>query len=382
MSMSKRIVQVLVIALLVNTALVGSFGAGSGKGSVVFTSKKLYGDNQFVVTLKISNVRFNAFQFVIRYDNSVIIPVDSQGVKTSSFEDFAAKSEGTDWLSTVGTSINTEAGLIDFTGFVNPGSFVRTDGLAKIQGYGNIGKSGIELFTFHFKKVGKGAVRFEVAEKEGDKPYSKFLPEGALMFNGMEKVSFDVLFDILNYGDSGSSGGGGSSPPIVEERVKAVNKRIKESLVFQIGNSKASSKGEIAYIDEENKDVAPFIDENSRTMIPVRFIAESLGASVNWDPKERTVTINLSDRRVVMKIGERNYTINGVGSIMDTAPIIVSGWQRTVVPARFVAEALGRAVEWDEVNKLILITPSDNPWLIDGELEKEATSEILLRITS
>lgn len=87
---------------------------------------------------------------------------------------------------------------------------------------------------------------------------------------------------------------------------------------------------------EKINDVAPKII-NNRTMIPVRFIAENMGANVSWNEEKRKVTIELDGQTMSMVIDKE---IEG----LDTPPIIVD--KRTLVPVRYVSEKLGAYVMW------------------------------------
>lgn len=79
-------------------------------------------------------------------------------------------------------------------------------------------------------------------------------------------------------------------------------------------------------------------------MVPVRVLAESFGADVDFDEEAQTVTIVDGDTTIVMTVGSTEYTINGeAAEAMDTAPVIGSD-NRTYVPVRFVAEGLGYEV--------------------------------------
>lgn len=90
-------------------------------------------------------------------------------------------------------------------------------------------------------------------------------------------------------------------------------------------------------------EVAPFITDG-RTLVPIRVLAESFGATVEFDPQTYVITITQGDNVTEMKVNDVNYTINGVGKRMDRAPYIAySG--RTIVPVRFAAEGLGYHVE-------------------------------------
>ena len=87
-------------------------------------------------------------------------------------------------------------------------------------------------------------------------------------------------------------------------------------------------------------DAAPYIADG-RTMVPIRALSETFGAEVDF--KDNVVTIVDGDTTIVMTIGETTYTINDEEQTMDVAPVIGSG-DRTYVPIRFVAEALGYKV--------------------------------------
>ena len=92
-------------------------------------------------------------------------------------------------------------------------------------------------------------------------------------------------------------------------------------------------------------DVAPFV-ENDRTYVPVRFVAEALGAIVEWNDDTQTVTISKPDTVINLTIDEKTLFVNNEAVMMDVAALIRDG--RTFVPVRFVAEALALDVQWDE----------------------------------
>ncbi len=79
--------------------------------------------------------------------------------------------------------------------------------------------------------------------------------------------------------------------------------------------------------------------KNERTFVPYRALAEAFGAKVEWNEKDRTVTTQMDGKTVVMTIDKKEYKVNDKEMTMDVAPYI-SG-DRTLVPVRFVAEALG-----------------------------------------
>lgn len=99
-------------------------------------------------------------------------------------------------------------------------------------------------------------------------------------------------------------------------------------------------------------DVAPYI-KDSRTYVPMRYLGEVLGAEVVWDATARTVTLTKGDTVVVFTVGSTSYTVNGEAKTADVAPEIVN--DRTMLPARFVAEAFGATVGWDGASGTVLI---------------------------
>jgi hypothetical protein len=105
-------------------------------------------------------------------------------------------------------------------------------------------------------------------------------------------------------------------------------------------------------------DAKPYI-QNNRTLVPVRFVAEHLGATVDWDNANRIVTITSGEDVLRLKIGGKTMTKNGVLQEMDVAPAITNN--RTMVPLRFVSENLGVGVEWVQSTLTVVITTNKDP---------------------
>ena len=93
---------------------------------------------------------------------------------------------------------------------------------------------------------------------------------------------------------------------------------------------------------------------NGRTMVPLRAIFEALGAAIVWDAAARTVTANNGGTTVVLTIGSTTPTVNGSIVEIDQPGILLGG--RTMVPLRFVAESFGVAVDWDAAARTVTIT--------------------------
>lgn len=99
-------------------------------------------------------------------------------------------------------------------------------------------------------------------------------------------------------------------------------------------------------------DVAPQII-NDRTMVPMRKIFESMGATVDWNQDTKTVTSVKGDKTISMTIDSAEMTVNGAAVALDSAPTIVD--DRTLVPVRAIAEAFGSTVDWDGATKTVTI---------------------------
>ena len=122
----------------------------------------------------------------------------------------------------------------------------------------------------------------------------------------------------------------------------------------KIGNGEFRIDSNIYYVGGVAKvmDVAPYI-KAGRTYVPMRYLGEILGAEVVWDDAARTVTLTKGDDVVVFTIGSATYTVNGESTVADVAPEIAS--DRTMLPARYVAEAFGAVVGWDAGTRTVLI---------------------------
>ncbi|NLD18005.1 MAG: copper amine oxidase N-terminal domain-containing protein, partial [Tissierellia bacterium] len=99
-------------------------------------------------------------------------------------------------------------------------------------------------------------------------------------------------------------------------------------------------------------DTRPFI-EDGRTLVPVRFVAESLGYKVSWDEKNSAVIIDNGIDKIIMVIGSINADHNGKSTRLNKAPKLQNS--RTFVPVRDVAERFGKDVDWDDKNWTVVI---------------------------
>lgn len=129
------------------------------------------------------------------------------------------------------------------------------------------------------------------------------------------------------------------------------------TIVLTIGKPTMFVNSEIKEIDP-GRNTVPVI-KNGRTLVPIRSIIEALKGWVQWDSKEKKVTITLSNKKIELWIGKNTAKVNGVETLIDpenyiVTPEIING--RTMLPLRFIAETLGCNVQWNADNKVIIIT--------------------------
>lgn len=163
------------------------------------------------------------------------------------------------------------------------------------------------------------------------------LPEAGVIYRfallgGKEDGTFGVCKEYyITVGDAGEA----PAAPAVE-------------IKMNVGNLTGYVNG-----DGKTLDAAPII-RNDRTMLPVRFVAENLGATVGWDDATKAVTVTSADTSIAIVIGAPTATVNGNVVNLDSPAFISES--RTYLPVRFVAESLGATVGWDAPTQTVTLT--------------------------
>lgn len=96
--------------------------------------------------------------------------------------------------------------------------------------------------------------------------------------------------------------------------------------------------------------VSPFI-ENGRTLVPLRDVFENLNMNVYWDESTQTVTAKGDSNIITLQIGNKTAAVNGINKTLDVPAEVING--RTMVPVRFIAESIGADVNWDNERKIV-----------------------------
>ncbi len=108
------------------------------------------------------------------------------------------------------------------------------------------------------------------------------------------------------------------------------------------------------YVDQQplTFDVPPSVIQG-RVLVPLRGIFERLGATVDYDAQSQHIVAIRGPQTVELTVGSRQAHVNGIPTLLDVPAFTING--RTMVPLRFVSEALGARVRWDAANAAIFI---------------------------
>ncbi|HLK55333.1 MAG TPA: copper amine oxidase N-terminal domain-containing protein [Chthonomonadaceae bacterium] len=97
---------------------------------------------------------------------------------------------------------------------------------------------------------------------------------------------------------------------------------------------------------------------NGRVLVPVRGVLEKLGANVSWQPEDQRVIATNGNTTIKLRLGDRRAEVNGRDVMLDVPAQTYS--DRTMVPLRFLGEALGAQVRWDDHERTVYITTNDS----------------------
>lgn len=131
--------------------------------------------------------------------------------------------------------------------------------------------------------------------------------------------------------------------------------KTKNFIMLKIDNPNMSVNGSSQEVDP-GRGTTPII-MSSRTVVPIRAIVESMNGTIEWDNPTQMITIKARGNTIQMWVGKTDLKINGVSKTMDVAPVIKNS--RTFVPLRFVAENLNSKVDWINSTREVVIVYED-----------------------
>jgi hypothetical protein len=126
--------------------------------------------------------------------------------------------------------------------------------------------------------------------------------------------------------------------------IKKVNEK---KITLQIGSNLATVGSETIELE------APPVIEKGFTLVPLRFISEAFGASVDWNDALKVITINYRTLAIQLQVGSTVAVVDNSIVKLDAPPKIING--RTLVPIRFISETFGATVDWDGTTKTVTI---------------------------
>jgi hypothetical protein len=136
--------------------------------------------------------------------------------------------------------------------------------------------------------------------------------------------------------------------PVSEKPTSQQPATKKSTIQLTVDNPRAAVQGKSVSLD-----VAPTV-VNGNTLVPLRFLAESLGAEVKWNGDERNITLTQKGQTIELWIDKTSALVNGRTVTLEAAPQIIS--DTTVVPLRFISETFQQEVQYEASTRKITIT--------------------------
>lgn len=147
--------------------------------------------------------------------------------------------------------------------------------------------------------------------------------------------------------------------------------KLSEAVILYIGSSDSYVNTVKTKIDADNKKIVPIV-KNGRTLVPVRFISESLKAAVDWDSSTSIVTIKLGENTALLKPGKNIMALNNNPVELDVSPEIIEG--RTYLPLRrLVEDVLDKNIFYDR--NVIIISEKDK--VFDKDADKTIVDDLI-----
>lgn len=133
---------------------------------------------------------------------------------------------------------------------------------------------------------------------------------------------------------------------------------------------------EVQFPDEH-----PYVDQKTNlTMVPLAFVSDKLGATTKWNGKLKQITILLNRDIIILMIGDNHALVNGKRVDFEGSAVLKNG--RTMVPLRFISEALHAIVDWQPSLNLVSVMTSvarapKGTWIWDSNILKQDQDKII-----
>lgn len=134
---------------------------------------------------------------------------------------------------------------------------------------------------------------------------------------------------------------------------------------------KVTVNGQVVSFPDEK----PFLDaETGRTFVPLRFVSEALEGKVTWDGASKMAIIEKGNTVIEMEIGSTNPVVDGESKALDAPARLENG--RTLVPLRFISECFGASVQWDGESKTVIINDTPEIEVPDGDSGDSVSEDV------
>lgn len=151
---------------------------------------------------------------------------------------------------------------------------------------------------------------------------------------------------------------------------------IFSTLSFMSVEQADANSGITIYVDGKKQVYSnKAIIQNGSTLVPLRGIFEALGAEVKWNQSTKTIDAKKGNTNIWLKIGSKATKVNGKIVNIDISAQVVKG--NTLVPLRFISEALGAEVKWNQTTKTITITSANNS---EGDVVTDPISKKKMKV--
>ncbi|MFO7612366.1 MAG: stalk domain-containing protein [Clostridia bacterium] len=135
---------------------------------------------------------------------------------------------------------------------------------------------------------------------------------------------------------------------------------IAVTVASSLGFSNVSADSNIRLVVNGNDitELSAPVIENDRTLVPIRFVTEELGATVTWDDASRTVLVEKDNLSIFLRIGSYlvDYNHGEEYMLSDVAPMIIN--DRTYVPLRLISNAFGTGIDWIDETRTVVVDSS------------------------
>lgn len=149
--------------------------------------------------------------------------------------------------------------------------------------------------------------------------------------------------------------------------ISRVSAAEEQTLVMTVGSPTMTVDGAQTEVDP-GMGTTPVI-LNDRTVLPVRAAVEALGGEVAWDAETRTATLTYNEDEIQLVIDSTTAYLNGEAQTLDVSPVIIN--DRTFLPIRFIAEGFGWSVDWNTATQEVtIVKPATEETDITGETEE------------